>query len=119
VSRSHTQFQRILRIHVLPWVLGAVVLRAMIPMGFMPAEGTTLGAAMCSTQGLVIEEVGIPVPAATMQCDYCLMPAMAAAPAASAVTRIEPIAGTPRSGYESPTFRHALDRSQSARAPPV
>jgi hypothetical protein len=116
-ARAHRQ--RFLRLHVLPWVLGALVLRAMIPMGFMPAQGTTLGATLCSTRGVLTEEIGVPGSTAAMQCDYCLLPVLAVAPAATAAARIEPIANTPPGGYESLTFRHALDRAQSARAPPV
>lgn len=119
MTRSRAQFQRIQRLHVLPWVLGALVLRAMIPMGFMPAQGATLGAAMCSTQGVLTEEIGIPGSAAPMQCDYCLIPALAAAPAAANGASIERVAGSSPSACESPGFQYALERAQNARAPPV
>jgi hypothetical protein len=119
VTGSPARYRRFLRLHVLPWVLGALVLRAMIPMGFMPAQGTTLGTVMCSTQGPLTEEIGIPGSAATMQCDYCLMPALDAAPASIAAASIAPVADTPPASYESPAFPFALERAQGARAPPV
>jgi hypothetical protein len=119
VISSHTRFRRLLRIHVLPWVVGALVLRAMIPMGFMPAGGTTLAAVLCSTQGQTTEQIEIPGAAASMQCDFCLLPAFAAPPAASAGGLGESAAVVPDRANAALPHRFSLDRSQTARAPPV
>jgi hypothetical protein len=112
-ARSYT-----LRFHVLPWVLGALLLRAMIPMGFMPAEGTALAVAMCSTQG-VAEEIEIPGVTLEMQCDYCLTSALAAAPAISTAPAIAPRVAPPGRAFENPHSRFALVRAQTPRAPPA
>jgi hypothetical protein len=119
VTSSYTRFRRLLRIHVLPWVVGALVLRAMIPMGFMPAEGTTLGAVLCSTQGLQTEQIEIPGPPSSMQCDFCLLPAFAAPPAATAGGMGAAQDSLLSQAHEALPHRFSLDRAQSARAPPV
>ncbi len=107
------------KLHVLPWVLGALVLRAMIPMGFMPAHGTTLAAVMCSAAANATEQIEIPGTTAAMQCDYCLTPAFAVPPAPCALPALVPAADPPRSTNESLDSLFALIRAQSARAPPV
>jgi hypothetical protein len=119
VTSSYTRFRRLLRIHVLPWVVGALVLRAMIPMGFMPAEDTTLGAVLCSTQGLQTEQIEIPGPPSSMQCDFCLLPAFAAPPAESAEGVAARVATLPSWAPETLAHRFELLRAQTARAPPV
>jgi hypothetical protein len=119
VTSSPTRFRRLLRNHVLPWVVGALVLRAMIPMGFMPAEGATLGAVLCSTQGLQTEQIDIPGAASSMQCDFCLLPAFAAPPAATIEGMGERVAVVVSPAHEAPPHRFPLDRAQTARAPPV
>jgi hypothetical protein len=119
VTSSHTRFRPLLRNHVLPWVVGALVLRAMIPMGFMPAEGATLGAVLCSTQGAKTEQIDIPAPAPSMQCDFCLLPAFAAPPAATAAGIGERVAVVVSPAHDTLPHRFPLDRAQTARAPPV
>jgi hypothetical protein len=119
VTTSHARFRRLLRIHVLPWVLGALVLRAMIPMGFMPGGGTTLAAVLCSTQGLETERIDIPGSALSMQCDFCLLPAFAAPPAESAEGVAARVATLPSWAPETLAHRFELLRAQTARAPPV
>lgn len=119
MTSSQSRFRRLLRIHVLPWAVGALVLRAMIPMGFMPSGGTTLGAVMCSTQGLESEQIDIPGSAPFMQCDFCLLPAFAEPPAALAGGVGEPVSVVLSRAPEAIPHRFSLDRAQTARAPPV
>lgn len=122
VSRSglHT-----LRFSILPWVLGALFLRALIPPGFMHVPGTTLPAEMCApgTDAGLVERIEIPGAGTEREsaahCDACLIPTLATPPATYA-TADGPVASEPPPlHYESPQSRFALIRAQLARAPPV
>jgi hypothetical protein len=107
-----------LRFQVLPWVLGALLLRALIPAGFMPLPGSSLSAAMCSTQGEASETIEIPGGAPAAHCDYCGAPSLATPPALldgyTSFREIEP----PRADHATAQSRFALIRAQTARAPP-
>lgn len=69
--------------HLLPLVLGALVLRALIPVGFMPGSGGTLTAMLCapSAPGNQRTEI-LEIPGATQapHCDYCTAPLLGGAP---------------------------------------
>jgi len=70
------------RDYLLPLVIGALVLRALIPVGFMPAQapGSTLTVMLCNalaTGGATTETLDIPGAEATagavgMHCDFCV-----------------------------------------------
>lgn len=101
---------------MLPWVLAALLLRAAIPMG--PA-GTSMAAAMCSSQGMT-ETLEIPGRAATVHCDYCLIPGAALPPALTAPAVSDAPATLLRfTAHDAPVSRFALDRAQIPRAPPL
>jgi hypothetical protein len=108
-----------LRASVLPWVLGALVLRALIPAGFMPMPGATLAAAMCTTVGTPGELIEIPGTAGEMQCDYCVAPTFDTPSNCIEVFSTERGAGPASRIHESPAHRFALARAQTARAPPA
>jgi len=116
--------------YLLPLVIGALVLRALIPAGFMPGfgMGTSLTAALCNapatgnagTEVIEIPGAGLPAGAGAMHCDFCLLPMMAAANAPlslppPAAIGFEPL--PPRA--DAPASRFALSRAQIPRAPPL
>jgi hypothetical protein len=116
--------------YLLPLVIGALVLRALIPVGFMPGGGggLTLTAAMCNafstgaprTETIEIPGTEAPAPSAAMHCDFCLVPVLAAGFASPAPQTPVNIAFVPRAAREdAPTSRFALDRAQIPRAPPL
>jgi hypothetical protein len=118
VTRSRASQLRfhLLRFHVLPWVLAALLLRASIPMGPMD---TTLAAAMCSSQDMS-ETLEIPGQAPGVHCDYCPLPPPAPPPALiAAVTFSIAALELPLPAHEAPVTRFALHRAQIPRAPPL
>jgi hypothetical protein len=107
-----------MRFHVLPWVLGALVLRALIPIGLMPGS-TSLTAMLCGSQARS-ERIDIPGAAPLVHCDDCLLPMLGAPPTLSAAW------SPPSPGDHSaivtttgPHSRFALVRAQIPRAPPA
>jgi hypothetical protein len=106
------------RARVLPLLLGALVLRAMIPMGYMPADGMSLSAAMCSMRGGT-ESIEMPG-TGTVHCDYCVAPPLCAPPAPPTITVVARIhSELAPARHEAPAPRFALQRAQIPRAPPV
>ena len=115
--------------YLLPLVISALVLRALIPAGFMPGtgEGFSLTAAMCNAPATgapraeIIEIPGADAPqAAAMHCDFCLVPVLGAAfvsPALQTSDKILSVALPP--GVDAPVSRFALSRAQIPRAPPL
>lgn len=103
--------------NLLSWVLGALVLRALIPPGFMPMPDGTMAAAMCSTQG-ASEIIGIPGAPTEMQCDYCIAPTFAG-PSCWHTTVTPVDADSVPAALEVPARRYELIRTQRARAPPA
>lgn len=116
--------------YLLPLVISALVLRALIPAGFMPGagEGFSLSAAMCNapstgaprSETIEIPGADAPTAAAAMHCDFCLVPVLGAAfslptvqpPAAIAFVSLP-------ARTDAPVSRFALDRAQTPRAPPL
>lgn len=116
--------------YLLPLVIGALVLRSLIPAGFMPVggEGLSLTAAMCNafstgaprTEIIEIPGAETPAPSAAMHCDFCLVPVLAAGFALPASQTPIAIAFFSRAASEdAPASRFALDRAQIPRAPPL
>ena len=116
--------------YLLPLVISALVLRALIPAGFMPGtgEGFSLTAAMCnapSTGAPRVEIIEIPgadapLATATMHCDFCLVPVLGAAFASPALKTSEKILSVPLPArVDAPVSRFALSRAQIPRAPPL
>ncbi|MDF3018752.1 MAG: hypothetical protein K0Q92_55 [Steroidobacteraceae bacterium] len=116
--------------YLLPLVISALVLRALIPAGFMPGtgEGLSLTAAMCNAPSTgapraeIIEIPGAdaPMTAAVMHCDFCLVPVLGAAFASPALQASERILSVPLPARaDAPVSRFALSRAQIPRAPPL
>ena len=116
--------------YLLPLVISALVLRALIPAGFMPGTGAglSLTAAMCNapsagvarTETIEIPAEGAPISAAAMHCDFCLVPVLAAPcapPTLRSPAEITIISMPARKDAPAPRF--ALDRTQIPRAPPL
>jgi hypothetical protein len=106
----------------LPLVLGALVLRALIPAGFMPAMGSTvLEAMMCAPgSGERTENVEIPGGSTSVHCDFCVMPTLGSAPATSLFSvSSQPHEALPSARSQAPASRFALVRVQIPRAPPA
>lgn len=113
--------------YLLPLVIGALVLRALIPVGFMPGgASTSLVATLCNAPaaGSAGTEV-IEIPAregalAHAHCDFCLVPVLGAAHAPPAIHPPAAIDLPARRMQETaPPPRFALARAQIPRAPPL
>lgn len=114
--------------YLLPLVIGALVLRALIPVGFMPGGTSLLTAALCNapaigesrTETLAIPDAGMPAGAARMHCDFCLAPMWGAAFALPTLSQVDAISfETLPERADAPRPRFARDRAQIPRAPPL
>lgn len=116
--------------YLLPLVISALVLRALIPAGFMPGagEGFSITAALCNAPSTgaprseIIEIPGadVPLTAAAMHCDFCLAPVSGSAFASPALQTCEKILVAPLPArVDAPVSRFALARAQIPRAPPL
>jgi hypothetical protein len=114
--------------YLLPLVIGALALRALIPAGFMPGDGNPLSisATLCLPAGTRAdtnartEQIEIPGTAHAQQCEYCALPLAAPAfPPPMPDTRVAGILEIPEIGAQAPHSRFALDRAQIPRAPPA
>jgi hypothetical protein len=116
--------------YLLPLVIGALVLRALIPVGFMPGSGpgTSLTATLCNapatgnagTEVIQIPDGGAPAGMGGAHCDYCLVPMLAASyslPSMQPPAAVEFAA--PIRHSDAPALRFALARAQIPRAPPL
>lgn len=108
---------------LLPAVLAALVLRALIPAGFMPgAAGPSMVAVMCSFPDRTeLIEIAQGDTGATMEshCDFCLAPMLGATPCFAILVARDVPADSPLPVFEDPVSRHALARAQIPRAPPL
>jgi hypothetical protein len=114
---------RATRSRLLPLVLGALVLRALIPVGFMAGAGGVLSAAWCSPSTPGSQRTGIvEIPGTTHAqfCDYCTAPLLGGAPdffvpgAATPVSALLPVAAADT----VPTVFGA-NRAHRPRGPPL
>ena len=116
--------------YLLPLIISALVLRALIPVGFMPGSsaGMMLTASLCNapatgnpgTEIIQIDGAGMPAGAGVMHCDYCLTPVMGAAFAFPVVQSAALAAfEVPTERQDAPGPRFARDRAHSPRAPPL
>jgi hypothetical protein len=108
------------RSYVLPVLLAALALQFLVPHGAMTEStpGTTLSAAMCSTDGRQ-ESIEIPGESAKPHCDNCLMPSLGPALAPFHVATIIEVTKPPRLPHHVSQVPDApLARAQIARAPP-
>jgi hypothetical protein len=119
--------------YLLPLVISALVLRALIPAGFMPGHGAglSLTATLCNTpsqpdSGRAETEVieiagsGMPSGVGAMHCDFCLVPVLGAVytfPPFAPPAAISADSSAERP--DAPPSRFALDRAQIPRAPPL
>jgi hypothetical protein len=122
------RFRSIARHQLLPFVLGALVLRALIPAGFMPgpSAGLSLVAMMCASPapgaaGTELIEIpgGMPV-SSHSHCDFCGLPMLGAPDAAVQLPSSPAIEfhSLPER-VNAPHSRFALARAQIPRAPPL
>lgn len=114
--------------YLLPLIIGALVLRALIPVGFMPASaGLTLTAALCNASGTggagteTLEIAGrAPSGVHHDHCDFCLVPVLAAAYSLPGIEPPAAVEETPQGiAQNAPAARFALARAQIPRAPPL
>jgi hypothetical protein len=114
--------------YLLPLVIGALALRALIPVGFMPGDGNALliSAMLCLPAGAPAdanarsEQIEIPGAAHAQHCEYCGLPLAAPAfPPPMLDTRVAGVFEIPQLGTQAPHPRFALDRAQIPRAPPA
>jgi hypothetical protein len=117
------------RCSIMPFVLAALALRALIPAGFMPGSSETFGftAMLCAPQfapetRVVMERFELPASPGTHSqphCEFCVAsppgapPAMEAARVPSLPTSLAPIS------FLAQVSTSAPDRAPSARAPPA
>ena len=113
------------RDYLLPLLISALVLRALIPAGFMPGGmgGLTLTAQLCNapaTGNPGIEAIEIPgAGMSAVHCDFCLIPVMTGAQSLPAIQPPPAIAFRSRAArVDAPASRFALQRAQTPRAPP-
>jgi hypothetical protein len=114
--------------YLLPLVIGALALRALIPMGFMPGDGNALSitASLCIPAAGPVdgnartEQIEIPGTSHALQCEYCLSP-MSGPPCqpGPAESRLATDFASAPARPEAPHCRFALDRAQIPRAPPT
>jgi hypothetical protein len=113
------------RDYLLPLLISALVLRALIPAGFMPGGmALTLTAQLCNapaTGNAGTESIEVPgAGTGAMQCDYCLVPLMAGAQALPTIQPSPAIAFRFQPAPDdAPASRFALQRAQIPRAPPL
>jgi hypothetical protein len=117
------------RCSVMPFVLAALALRALIPAGFMPGSSDGFGftAMLCSPQiagtaASPIERFELPAsPAAHAQphCDFCVAPLLGALPPTDAMRVPAAAATLSPISFLAQVTTHAPDRAPSARAPPA
>jgi hypothetical protein len=110
------------RSYVLPVLLGALVLRFLIPAGFMPAsgEGMTLTVAMCSAAEDQKETLKIPGVSAKPRCDHCTAPSLASPLAPINYRNFTAFTQLPLlPADESQIPEVPLARAQIPRAPPL
>lgn len=113
--------------YLLPLVIGALVLRALIPVGFMPAgTPTSLTAPLCNAPATgnpgteVIEIPGGDGALTHTHCDFCFLPVMAAASSPASMSPPSAVQLPVRGLHApAPVSRFALARAQIPRAPPL
>lgn len=113
--------------YLLPLLIGALVLRALIPAGFMPGGSTLLTAALCNApvagetryETLSIPASELPAGTAKIHCDFCLAPLWGAAFAVPTLARADAIGfQVLPARADAPHPRFARDRANIPRAPP-
>ena len=113
--------------YLLPLVIGALALRALIPAGFMAGDGNvpSITATLCIAVGGAVdgktrtEQIEIPGTAHAAHCEYCLSPLSGPPPAlVPADSRLAITFDPLPARLDAPHSRFALDRTQIPRAPP-
>lgn len=125
---SVNRLPSIARNHLIPLVIGALVLRALIPVGFMPGPSgaTSLAAMMCASPasgavGLELIEIPGGMPASGHEhCDFCALPMLGSPLELARWESSAAIEFRSRPGC-APAHppRFALERAQTPRAPPL
>jgi hypothetical protein len=117
------------RCFVMPFVLAALALRALIPAGFMPGsdEGFGFVAMLCSPQiagetRVVTERFELPASPgahARPHCDFCVSPLLGAPPAMDGARIPAQAPSLTPVSFLAQISTHSPDRAPSARAPPA
>lgn len=81
ISRAVNRLASQRRHSILPFVLAALVLRALTPAGFMPAGDFRFMNALCSTQAPGRVESSLPAGKPAAHCEYCVAPLAGGTPA--------------------------------------
>jgi hypothetical protein len=111
--------------YLLPLVLGALVLRALIPAGFMPGMSAagSLTAMLCNAPATGLprsETIEIPGAGPVVHCDYCVVPVIGTGFTLAHLTAQPAIPFLTRTAQpDTPHSRFALERAQTPRAPPA
>lgn len=110
--------------YLLPLLLGALVLRALIPAGFMPGTGAgfSLTAMLCNAPAGDARSETIEIPGAitAAHCDYCVVPVLGASLTVPALSPGRTLfTSIPQRLLPAPHSRFALIRAQIPRAPPL
>ena len=118
-----------LRHSVMPFVLAALALRALIPAGFMPgsSESFAFTAMLCAPQNLGSAEVamerfelpGSPDAHTQPHCDFCVSPVLGTPPAIEGTRLLAFAATIATTDVEEQVSSRTPDRAPSARAPPA
>ncbi|MBC8028018.1 MAG: hypothetical protein H7Y89_18655 [Steroidobacteraceae bacterium] len=112
---------------VMPFVLAALALRALIPAGFMPGSGESFAftAMLCAPQNLGnaamerFELPGTPDAHAQPHCDFCVSPQLGGPQAIDGTRLPAVIASVAAVHFEEQISSRTPDRAPSARAPPA
>src|SRR5687768_13194073 len=117
------------RCSVMPFVLAALALRALIPAGFMPGSSETFGfaAMLCSPQlagdaAGATERFELPAgPGAHSQphCEFCVASLLGAPPAMDGARLPAQAPSLTPVSLLAQVSTHSPDRAPSARAPPA
>jgi hypothetical protein len=119
-----------LRHRVMPFVLAALALRALIPAGFMPGAGDSFAftAMLCAPQNLGtaaanpmerFELPGIPDAHAQPHCYFCVASALGGPPAIGGMRLPAVVASAATAHFEEQISSRTPERAPSARAPPA
>jgi len=105
---------------ILPFVLAALVLRALTPAGFMPAAGDfRFMNALCSTQKSGPIESTLPAGKAAAHCEYCVAPLAGGTPAFIPAAVAQAAAFSESPVFVGPVVAVAPAHVPGARAPPA
>lgn len=104
----------------MPWVLGALVLRVLLPADvMMSVPGLELRAMLCSVEDTGrTETIELPGERSSLKCEHCLAPLLGAPLAMSSLPEPRLAASGWLAPFDSQVRESTPQRPASARAPP-